>query len=478
MLKRLFHRICKIVVISILIFSLVVIAPIKAESGENDIPLVFKIVRIRSLSIPGKPFFNVSISVDGKKIENIFRIPIRGYDVYLEWPIAYVKVPYDREEPISIEIKLFYSLLPFGVKRECDISKDGKSLNIVYDVRRGEWRGEDFLGDGNGYGHSSGFEDGNYNENDCEIWFDIYQVRTSGRFFSSDRLTLWELENVYHLDPSLDYSTLDIDNDGIPTSWEDKYGYDPLSWDDHKNMDPDRDGLDNIEEWKTSKWLSDPFAQDIFIEVDYMQTNRLYPRVYTFPEKSQQMLLNAFAKHNITVHIDDGKLGGGGDIIPFDPELTGEELMQIREKYFLRGDPNNWRRGVFHYAIFCCKIKTYGRSACGRMFYTDSFVIAEQCVRHWIPVFYLRGSSYPQAIASVFMHELGHNLGIFHSNTPGCDNENTRFPWQREYWKYGNYKSCMNYRYVYKLVDYSDGTHGENDFDDWDRIDLTLINYA
>lgn len=478
MLKKSSHRIFRLVVLLTLFAILLLAVPIRTRSETSEVYLIFKIIRIRSLSILGSPIFTVSISVDNRSINEMFNTPIKGYDVYFEWPLAYTRVPYDKEGSLSIEIELFYSYIPSGKKRECDISKDGKSLNIAYDVRRGEWTGEDFLGDGNGYGHASGFEDGNYSEYDCEIWFDIYQSRGSERFFSSDRLTLWELENIYHLDPSIDYSRLDSDNDGVPDPWEDKYGYDPLSWDDHQNLDPDRDGLDNVEEWKTSRWLSDPFAKDIFVEVDYMETNRLYPRTYTFPERSQQMLLNAFAKHNITVHIDDGSMGGGGDIIPFDPELTGEELMQIREKYFLHGDPNYWRRGVFHYAIFCCKIKTYGRSACGRMFYTDSFVIAEQCVRDWIPVFYLRGSSYPRAMASVFMHELGHNLGIYYGNTPGCDNENTRFPWQKDYWKYGNYKSCMNYRYVYKIVDYSNGLNGENDFDDWSRIDLTLIDLS
>ena len=28
---------------------------------------------------------------------------------------------------------------------------------------------------------------------------------------------------------------------------------------------------------------------------------------------------------------------------------------------------------------------------------------------------------------------------------------------------------------MYKIVDYSDGSRGRNDFDDWDRIDLTAF---
>ncbi|MEA2055876.1 MAG: hypothetical protein U9O49_03485 [Candidatus Thermoplasmatota archaeon] len=33
----------------------------------------------------------------------------------------------------------------------------------------------------------------------------------------------------------------------------------------------------------------------------------------------------------------------------------------------------------------------------------------------------------------------------------------------------------MNYGWMYQFVDYSDGPHGKNDFDDWSNIDLTLF---
>lgn len=73
------------------------------------------------------------------------------------------------------------------------------------------------------------------------------------------------------------------------------------------------------------------------------------------------------------------------------------------------------------------------------------------------------------------MHETGHTLGIYRSNTPGCDNPYTYTPWHKNWFKYRNYKSCMSYRYVYRIVDYSDGSRGKNDWDDWSRIDFTLF---
>ena len=37
----------------------------------------------------------------------------------------------------------------------------------------------------------------------------------------------------------------------------------------------------------------------------------------------------------------------------------------------------------------------------------------------------------------------------------------------------------MNYYYIYdkKLVDYSDGSHGPGDFNDWELFDLTYFQY-
>ncbi len=479
MLRKSFHRTLRTVAIFV-VALLVIFVPVVGKSSDGDkVVVIVRIMGIRALSINEKSYFKVEVTADGQDIGIGYRSTERGFEIAPAWPVAYLdNVPYDRDQPIHIKIKLFFRHTSWGIWKECDISKYGKELDISYDVRRGEWVGEDHLNDGNGYGHTSGFEDGNYEENDCEIWFDIYQLREGSSFLNPDRMTLWELINVYNLDPSRNYALIDNDGDGIPTSWEDKYGYDPLSYDDHKDLDPDKDGLDNIEEWMTSRWLSDPFSRDIFIEVDFMEIGNL-GITCNFPEKSRYLLWRAFARHNITIHIDDGCMGGGGDIIPFERELTVNLLRAMREKYFLHGDPNNWRRGVFHYAIITCfGIKLSKRPASGMAFYTDSFFIAQLRVAFWIPLFLLQGSDYYTALASVFMHELGHNLGIYHGNTPGCDNENTIYPWQKDYWKYENYKSCMNYRYVYRLVDYSDGSHGENDFDDWDRIDLTLINYA
>ncbi|MCJ7570610.1 MAG: hypothetical protein MUO82_01865, partial [Candidatus Thermoplasmatota archaeon] len=77
---------------------------------------------------------------------------------------------------------------------------------------------------------------------------------------------------------------------------------------------------------------------------------------------------------------------------------------------------------------------------------------------------------------SAYMHELGHTLGLnwlLGHETGGY------YPWQSLWWKARPYKSVMNYGYMYgaiwNLVDYSDGSHGKNDFDDWSNIDFDFF---
>ena len=98
-----------------------------------------------------------------------------------------------------------------------------------------------------------------------EIWFNIYQIDNDGDF-----IPYWTEVNVLGTDPTVDDSKLDPDGDGAPTDWEWKWGFDPFTWDDHNNLDPDLDGIDNLEEYQMAKWFADPFIQNIYYEVDYM----------------------------------------------------------------------------------------------------------------------------------------------------------------------------------------------------------------
>jgi hypothetical protein len=77
-------------------------------------------------------------------------------------------------------------------------------------------------------------------------------------------------------------------------------------------------------------------------------------------------------------------------------------------------------------------------------------------------------------LASGMLHELGHTFGI-NGAAFGCDTQLGKYPWQPGWWIYRNYKSVMNYRYTYSIFDYSDGSHGRRDSDDWSNMDLTYF---
>ena len=486
---------------------------INAYEGDLD-PLVdlavtVNITHIRALDTIdplSDPDFYVKVYING----NEFTSPIWHNTKYVDqyWTVTQ-DVP-DNIENVDIKIQL-WDWNP-GRDKLCDISNnyqttptENHDLELVYNLKTGHWRGDDYLNpsssspDPSGYGRANGCDDNSIysKDRDCEIWFDIYQ-----NDYDDDGIPYWTEVNMFGTNPEIDDRGSDPDHDGVPTEWEYKWGYyqhynfinhtwenkwiyDPFIWDDHANLDPDNDGLDNIEEYLTSQWGSDPFRKDIFLELDQMEKGP-NGEGSTVPELSKNMLKEAFSKHNIVFHIDDGCMGGG-EMIPFDENTTDEEIQQLYMHYFLHNDTNNWRQGVFHYGLIIYHSAKYP----GFVFWggddhiLDSFQISTK-THDAIPwkfpivnglIYKTYNREYQRAViyAGAMMHETGHTLGIFASNTPGCDDPNSKFPWQINWWKWRPYKSCMNYRYVYQLVDYSDGSRGKNDFNDWARIDLTFF---
>ena len=432
----------------------------------TDIQVIFRIDRIRKIDfeLNEEPTMELEISIDGTTYEVG---PWKGLDVYPRW--RHIQDVDDGKENVSIEVKLYE--IQGEEKILSDISPadgdyTGKTLKLTYSIKTGEWWGEDWLGDENGYGHASGTEDGNYGENDYEIFFDIYQTDADG-----DRLTYWEEVNVYHTDPNASDYGKDYDNDGVPIQWEDKYGYDPFTPENHSTLDPDKDGIQNIEEYWMEEWHSDPFCQDVFVEVDYMK-NLLFGTT-TLPEYSKEKVMSAFTKHNIVLHIDDGLMGGGGEVLPYEKFYTPEKLSLYYKEYFLHNGREEWRKGIFRYAVMVHYTIPSRKNVAGYSYWPTNedkfcaFVVGTRVIKNYRFTPLARQT----ATASLFMHELGHTLGIFWHTYHGCDNMTTIYPWLSGWDIYGNYKSCMNYRYAWQLIDYSDGSHGEGDFDDWSHID-------
>jgi len=511
-----FKKVIYLILISILLSTSTSALTIRNEEspvimGETDLDelvdvnVTVEIKQIRSLekydlSIPtiekidlhGDPDFYVKVFInDAEFTSNVWHN--RKYVDNPGWS-ATLNVP-DDEDLVDIKIQLWDWNI--GLDRICDISRDYDGFNdnydieITYDIKTGNWFGDDFISaeltnfDLSGYGRLNGCDDNSIYQldRDCELWFDIYQNDYDG-----DGIPSWTELNIYNTDPEVDNTGEDLDEDGVPIEWEHHWGqyfsydwhedkyyriwfYDPYVWEDHENLDIDNDGLSNVEEYLTSQWGSDPFRKDLFVELDIMENGPNGEKVI-FPEKSKELLQTAYDRQNIVYHLDDGYMGGS-DTIPFSELVEQEGLQKIYQDYFLHNNENNWRRGIFHYGLIVYRSTFRGFVFWGGVGpYLDSFQISSNLVEQQIYPFKSRKDV---ALASVFMHETGHTLGIFNGNTPGCDDQLGRYPWEKNWWKWGPYKSCMNYRYTYRMVDYSDGSRGKNDFDDWNRIDLTFF---
>jgi hypothetical protein len=466
---------------------------------------------LKTIDILSDPDFYLKITINDKE----FISDVWQNMMYVEnpnWSVS-SEVPKDNEF-VNVTIELWDK--GKGMDFLCDISPDSgnytqaRTAELTYSIATGIWwgrgdtidddnyLGDDYLGDPSGYGRLSGIDDNSIYEQDrdCELWFTITQ-----NDFDGDGFPYWLEVNMYNTSPLMNNRGEDADNDGVPLEWEYRFGltyrpwghdegylmeYDPFKWENHSTLDPDSDGLDNIEEYRTWQWGADPFRQDIFIELDQMEKGP-EGQGSAVPIEAFDLLRYSYSRHNIVWHIDDGRLGGG-EFVPFKNNYTDNDINQWYWNYFMHGDSQNWRRGVFRWCImpyngYWANGFTFSSRINGT-FALDCFLIAtsyHEMRSKILPIIdglnrgtFNREMSRAYVYAGAIMHETGHTLGC---HAPGCDVQDSQYPWQLNYWRFAPYKSCMNYRYIYKgVVDYSDGSHGKNDYDDWENNDLTLIN--
>ncbi len=408
----------------------------------------------------------------------------------------------DDEEFVDIEIELWEKNPLFDTL--CDIAKndndnpDRKSLKLSYSLKSGHWTGDDHISwlhtwdpDYSGYGRGCGTDDNSIYEDDgdCEIWFDITQTDTDG-----DGIPYWTEVNEFGTDPMVDNTGEDFDEDNVPIEWEWKWGhyfdwrynhssheyiienkwqYHPFEWENHTDLDPDCDSLTNYEEYLVSEWYSDPFRKDIYVELDEMDEGPNGEPRSKLPEESKELMYLAFNRQNIVFHLDDGEMGGH-DIVPFDTtgdNTTRQELDDIYyHKYFLNEDENYWKRGVFHYGIV-----VYNATFPGFCYRKDAYQISSKGMDEKARSIFTGDRDI--VYATGYMHELGHSLGLMWL---GGHSRDAYYPWQILFWKFRPYESIMNYGYMYgtwkDLCDYSDGSNGRNDFDDWNNIDFSYFD--
>jgi hypothetical protein len=258
-------------------------------------------------------------------------------------------------------------------------------------------------------------------------------------------------------------------------------GYDPFNWDDHHNLDPDIDGIENSEEYMMRNYFANPFQPDIYIETDGMQKKNLIDLDHVFFTDSQQMIIERFAQHGINVYIDDGwpdgPINGGGELLPFIKEI--DEVVGGQIEGFYKHHFSDGRKEIFRYVVIANK-KGWN-TPCEFNKYDTILVYSG-----WIPVIKNYFAVTPRLrsilLAKGVLHEMGHSMGLMPYTFKGNDimgPVGVRYPNMddEEYQHYlDEYHSIMNYKYIYrdrKLFDYSDGSNGPPyDQNDWEYLYL------
>ena len=453
--------------------------------------LILEVLRIRhrglydKLMTPGrswrnKPSFYYIAELDGieyvsKDVEHlgkVIEVLFTGWDTMFQ-ENKIVRDAEEEQETSQVTITLM-ERVKVGVlgRRSQDVER-GK-IHVTYDYKTGRWYGDDYFRDYDGYGHWMG--------ETFEVWFNIYQVDSD-----LDFIPYWTEVNVLGTDPLRDDSDKDPDGDGIPTAWEWKWGYDPNTWDDHENLDPDIDGIENIEEYQLSKWLADPYSQDIYVEVDYMGRGGLLDPPHKLYEESQQAIIEKYAEHNIKMYFDQGwpdtPLNGGGEVLPHYEQISQDSgmILQFYEHHF----PDE-RKGSFRYVVIGHS-GPFNHPSKSNVY--DTIHIAYNLKPRTLlkSFLYYRILPTPRAIrikvASTLMHELGHSVGISPWTFGGCDNlsyTGGRAAKKHYAETWGNYYSVMNYFHIYdtKLLDYSDGSNGPPyDQNDWLMLFVPSFEY-
>lgn len=163
---------------------------------------------------------------------------------------------------------------------------------------------------------------------------------------------------------------------------------------------------------------------------------------------------------------------GGGEILPH--WVGSSQDSGIILQYYTHNFADE-RKGVFRYLVcgdgggaFNHPAK-YNKYEAMHVYYNSKLLFFMRAFTQRTKILYL---------VSQAQHEIGYSLGITPWSFEGCDNlsyEGGRQNEKKFVEKWGNYYSCLNYYFInqkggnllYKPIDYSDGSGGEGDQNDW-----------
>lgn len=219
----------------------------------------------------------------------------------------------------------------------------------------------------------------------------------------------------------------DTDADELGDGREAALGTNPAS------VDTDEDGFaDPIEVRANASELpgADPLHKNVYVEVDYMAGCSLDPVNRTIAAFADAPVSNPDGESGIDLHVVfSGEIPRKSGVAP-------DAVDDYEDQYGDRGLQG------YHYVVLVQEL-------------------------HGLAGFNGARESIAECRGSVFMHELGHSLGLT-KNIAGVDSSAVSFH---------DYPSVMNYNAPRDYYAYSTGDAGESDFDDWaligDSLDTT-----
>ncbi|MDG6226072.1 MAG: hypothetical protein QCI82_11250 [Candidatus Thermoplasmatota archaeon] len=352
-------------------------------------------------------------------------------------------------------------------------------------------------------GYVTGKHDEKHDDN-CDMSFGI-----GLNDFDNDNLTDWS-ERVYwgtkRNATNVTEHPWDSDGDGMSDGWEVVHNRDPLSAANggpirNDTNDPDEDGISDWHEYDLEKYGAHPNNKDIFVEVDRMvkevygieespfQSSMIAPSYhhveFNISTKTVFLLIKSFCKEKYSLHIDIGGMGGGTRIkyqkinyIGLEPlygnnndiyDIKWGNNWSISYKEYTDSTYNiyTWYQGdnpqfnfsrfrIFYYCVIDEQLETDDNSIQNIIFRTHLGMPVKNnyetfCISRGHPLLN-NGITEDLNVGGVFMHELGHCLGL--------DRDNEGFHGYDE----NGSKTCMNYKYILNTIDYS--------CQEWNEINL------